>query len=76
LPAHNHALQGVPANGDTPVPTALANANNLYSSAAPNATLNPASIGNTGGSQAHENMSPHLVLNFVIALQGLFPSQN
>jgi microcystin-dependent protein len=76
LPGHTHALQGVPANGDTPIPTALANANNLYSSAAPNATLNPASIGNTGGSQAHENMSPHLVLNFVIALQGLFPSQN
>jgi len=29
-----------------------------------------------GGSQPHENMSPYLVLNFVIALQGIFPSQN
>ena len=33
-------------------------------------------ISNTGGSQAHENRSPFLVLNFIIALQGIFPSQN
>ncbi len=38
--------------------------------------MNPASILPTGGSQAHENMSPYLVLNFIIALQGIFPSQN
>ena len=76
LPAHAHVLQGVPANGDTPIPAALANANNLYSSSAPNTTLTPGSIGNAGGSQPHENMSPYLVLNFIIALQGIFPSQN
>ena len=29
-----------------------------------------------GGSQAHLNMQPYLVLNFCIALQGIFPSQN
>lgn len=29
-----------------------------------------------GGSQAHNNMQPYLVLNFCIALQGIFPSQN
>ena len=33
-------------------------------------------ISNVGGSQPHENMSPYLVLNFIIALQGIFPSQN
>src|ERR671931_375147 len=33
MPAHNHILQGVPANGDTPIPTALANVNNFYSTA-------------------------------------------
>ena len=36
----------------------------------------PAVVANTGGSQPHENMSPFLVLNFIIALQGVFPSQN
>ena len=76
LPAHNHVLQGTEANGDTPNPTALANANNLYSTSAPNTTLTPGSIGPTGGSQPHDNMSPYLVLNFIIALQGIFPSRN
>jgi len=38
--------------------------------------LNPASIANVGGSQAHLNMQPFLVLNFSIALQGIFPSPN
>jgi microcystin-dependent protein len=32
--------------------------------------------GNTGGGQAHTNMMPYLVLNYCIALQGVFPSQN
>ncbi len=31
---------------------------------------------NVGGGQAHNNMQPTLVLNFCIALQGLFPSRN
>lgn len=32
-------------------------------------------IANTGGSQAHENMAPFLVVNYIIALQGVFPSR-
>ena len=34
------------------------------------------SITNEGGGQGHENMQPFLILNYVIALQGLFPSEN
>ena len=30
----------------------------------------------TGGSQPHENMQPFLVVNFIIALEGIFPSRN
>jgi microcystin-dependent protein len=33
-------------------------------------------VSNVGGSQAHLNMQPFLVLSFCIALQGIFPSQN
>lgn len=29
----------------------------------------------TGGNQAHQNMQPYLTLNFIIALQGLYPSR-
>jgi microcystin-dependent protein len=58
--------------GSPPVPFGA----NVYSSSNPGSTLNPAVVSNTGGSQAHDNMSPFLVLNVVIALQGIFPSQN
>lgn len=43
---------------------------------APNAQMNPASVTPAGGNQAHANLQPYLALNFCIALQGIFPSQN
>jgi microcystin-dependent protein len=49
---------------------------NLYNAANPNAVLNSATIGNAGNSQAHNNLMPYLVINFCIALQGIFPSRN
>ena len=33
-------------------------------------------IGNDGGSQAHNNMQPYLAINYIIAMQGTFPSRN
>jgi microcystin-dependent protein len=56
--------------------TVLAPAQNLYGPANNLTTLAPNSVSSVGGSQAHNNMMPYLVLNFVIALQGIFPSQN
>ena len=38
--------------------------------------MHPNSVSNVGGSQPHTNMMPYLALNFIIALQGIFPSQN
>ena len=49
---------------------------NLYASPANLQTLNPGTIANTGGSQAHTNQMPYTVISFCIALQGIFPSQN
>jgi microcystin-dependent protein len=48
---------------------------NLYGSGAPAKVFNAQSITPTGGNQAHNNQQPFLVLNFCIALQGIFPSQ-
>ena len=78
LPTHTHTAQAATADGDTPIPTAnmLGAFNNGYGSAGNLTALLPASIGNVGGSQAHDNMSPFLVLNYIIALQGIFPSRN
>jgi microcystin-dependent protein len=77
LPAHNHVPVGNPAAPTTGNALGQIWCTNpsLYNST-PNVAMNPGGIGATGGSQPHENMSPYLVLNFVIALQGIFPSQN
>jgi len=78
LPAHIHAAQGTSTNGDTVIPTSnlLGPAAGLYTSPQNLVSLAPGSVGNAGGSQAHLNMQPFLVLNFSIALQGIFPSPN
>lgn len=33
-------------------------------------------VGNTGGNQSHDNMSPFNCVNFIICLEGLYPSRN
>jgi microcystin-dependent protein len=78
LPAHTHAPVGnsQPANSGTPLGNLWAKGASSSFGATPNVTMSPASILATGGGQPHENMSPYLVLNFIIALQGIFPSRN
>lgn len=49
---------------------------NLYGAPANMVALNPGTVSNVGGSQPHNNMMPYLTLNWIIALQGIFPSQN
>ena len=77
MPQHLHFLQGANKNGDQPVPTGflLGNVTSLYRQPT---NLIPllTSVTNVGGNQAHTNMCPYLALNFCIALQGIFPSQN
>ena len=48
---------------------------NAYSPAGNQTPMASAAVANTGGSQAHNNMQPYLVMNFIIALVGLFPSR-
>src|SRR5215210_6000617 len=79
LPTHTHTAAASSAStGGNSVPTGrvLGSANNMYH--APNnlTPMNPGTIANTGGSQAHLNMQPFLTLTFCIALQGIFPSRN
>jgi microcystin-dependent protein len=78
MPSHLHTANGTLDNADTAIPGSnlLGAAANLYGPAASATPLAPASVANAGGSQPHENMQPYLVLNFCIALQGIFPSQN
>jgi microcystin-dependent protein len=78
-PAHTHFVTASSSNADTPTAAGdlLGTTSTRY--AAPDAsavTLNPTTITNVGGSQAHLNMQPFLTLTWCIALQGIFPSQN
>lgn len=81
IPTHTHVEKATTATATTNNPTsslmlAQSTASNLYASAASNlVAMAPNALANVGGSQAHLNMQPFLVLNFSIALQGIFPSQ-
>ena len=79
IPQHTHTMNGVDSPAGTNVPTAstfLAQRATSYGPATNLTQMSPTEIGNTGGSQAHQNMQPFLTINFCIALQGIFPSQN
>ena len=80
MPQHTHTGQVQPATATTGNPTnaMLAGVPTFaYRNSLTNlTTLSPATVTNTGGSQAHPNMQPYLALNFCIALQGIFPSPN
>jgi len=79
LPTHVHPLQASGnSQGTSADPTngVFAPVNNGYVAPQSLATLSPQSVTSVGGSQPHNNMMPYLVLNFIIALQGIFPSQN
>jgi microcystin-dependent protein len=82
LPAHTHGLLGSPVPSHAADPSARvlgsteANGINVMHVADGTAALHPAALTNTGGSQPHSNMQPYTTTNFIIALQGIFPSRN
>ena len=79
MPTHLHGLQGTSTTG-----TLNVNQDNffgvsqtpVYGQPQSLLTINPATTTSVGGSQPHNNMMPYLTLNFIIALQGIFPSRN
>jgi microcystin-dependent protein len=78
MPQHVHFMNAANKDGDnaTPGGNMLANFNNGYRGASNLVPLLAGTISNTGGSQPHTNMAPYIVVNFCIALQGIFPSPN
>ena len=81
LPAHLHFVNASSSEGNAAQPsstTVLASPlNQSYDepSAQSKVAMDAGSVTSVGGSQAHLNMQPYLVLSFCIALQGIFPSQ-
>ena len=77
IPAHTHPMLGSAnsATGPAPQGQVYAAADIYSASGSPPVNMNPAAITPTGGSQPHDNMQPYLVVNYIISLFGLFPSQ-
>jgi microcystin-dependent protein len=81
MPQHFHFAQACsdPATTGTPDTTTMlakSTPQNLYASPANLVPMAPNSVSSVGGNQPHTNLQPYLVLNFCVALQGIFPSQN
>ena len=77
MPNHTHTLVASDEDGDSLDPTnKYVGAGNTMFAAASNLEQMPAdTLPNQGGSQAHTNLQPYLGINFIIALQGLYPSR-
>ncbi|WP_312564420.1 tail fiber protein [Diaphorobacter sp.] len=85
MPQHTHAVIAAAGNGNTSEfadamvsdAAAAGTAANLYADGSgPPQGLAPACVSTQGGNQPHENCQPSLVLNYCIALAGIFPSRN
>jgi microcystin-dependent protein len=79
IPAHTHAFLGaatggneINAGGNLPAHSPIVKP---YINLGPDGNLNAQAIAPTGGSQPHTNLQPHLGMNFIISLFGIFPSQ-
>src|SRR5437016_6220815 len=79
IPAHPHVplCNSNPGNQQGPGGGVWAkpSTGTIYSSTAPSLNMDPSAIGSAGGSQPHDNMIPFLVINFILSLFGVFPSQ-
>ena len=78
LPAHSHVVSAVTFNANQSSPTGNFPATTKlldkeYSDIVPNTTYNNTMLNSTGGNQPINNLQPYLTVNFIIALQGVYP---
>ncbi len=83
IPSHNHtavagATSPVGRGGSSSTPTAKywADGGNYATTKNTQMATDAVTVGDTGGSQSHENRQPSLGLNYIICTQGVFPSRN
>ena len=79
MPMHNHLVNVT--SGDSTAKTPSGNvpggtASPIYAAAPNGNTMNPQTLSIAGGSQPHNNMQPYTCINFIIAMEGIFPSRN
>lgn len=79
MPSHTHAWRTTTgaAQNASPIGAMLAKpAANVYETIDPTDSMAADMVQPTGGSQSHDNVMPYLCVNFIVALQGIYPSQN
>ena len=86
LPSHTHAMNASNSNGTNRTPTGRTFATSTNTSGAAVSIysastgalvpLNPTTVAPAGGNQPHPNLQPYSVINFCVALSGIFPSRN
>lgn len=80
MPTHVHGLVGTSTTGGARSPAGnlygASSGEALYAAAGSQVAMAPRNLANAGGSAPHENMQPYRVINFAIALSGIFPSRN
>jgi microcystin-dependent protein len=75
FPAHTHAQPATNGEQTTNRPNAALPARGgVYANESDGSALHPTS--SVGGGQPHDNLSPYLTLNYIIALEGIYPSRN
>ncbi|GEC88325.1 phage tail protein [Brevibacillus brevis] len=78
LPAHTHTVHASsqPGTQNSPANAVWAKNAQQYSANAPDGVMNASSLSAVGGNQPHSNLMPYTVINFIIALYGIYPQQN
>ena len=80
IPAHNHNVGVSTGDGldQGPANSLLATGIGVgqYAPQPTNTTLSPTTLGIAGSSLPHNNMMPYITMNFIIAMQGVFPARN
>ncbi|MDF1696821.1 MAG: tail fiber protein [Saprospiraceae bacterium] len=75
MPAHNHTVSVPTSNAAGSEPSGVLGAAAIYAEEA-NSTYANVTVTHTGGGQSVNNVQPFLALNYIVALQGVFPSRN
>jgi microcystin-dependent protein len=84
MPSHTHLINVNSGNGSVQIPAntsylaaPFASTNvNVYSTASPTVQLNAASVGTAGQNIPFSILQPVVAVNYIIALQGIYPTQN
>jgi len=82
MASHTHSFAGTTAAGNTPTPSpsgvlaSTPSGSPIYDGSATAVALSPQAVTSAGGSRPHNNRQPYLAITYIIATEGLYPSQS